>query len=58
MEEINASSEQQTASMEKITATSNKLGILAENLRKNLSEAIKCGAVEKDNPTKKLFKIR
>jgi methyl-accepting chemotaxis protein len=58
MEEISASSEQQTASMEEITITTNKLGILAENLRKNLTEAVKKGTIEKANINKKIFKIR
>jgi methyl-accepting chemotaxis protein len=58
MEEINASSEQQTASMEEITATTNKLGALAENLRKNLTEAETHGIVERNKQTTKIFKIR
>ncbi|MBY8990574.1 MAG: hypothetical protein KGD58_07460 [Candidatus Lokiarchaeota archaeon] len=58
MEEISASSEQQTASMEEITATTNKLGVLAEDLKKNLTETIRREAVEKDKPNKKIFKIR
>ena len=58
MEEISASSEQQTASMEEITATTNKLGVLAEDLKKNLTETIRREAVEKDKPNKKFFKIR
>jgi len=37
MEGINASTEQQTASMEEVTATANKLGILAESLRNSLT---------------------
>jgi hypothetical protein len=37
MEGINASAEQQTASMEEISATANKLGILAEGLKNSLN---------------------
>ena len=37
MEGINASTEQQTASMEEVTATANKLGQLAEALRNSLA---------------------
>ena len=36
MEGISASTEEQTASMEEISATANKLGSLAEDLRKSL----------------------
>ncbi len=36
MEGISASSEEQTASMEEITATANKLGTLAEDLKDQL----------------------
>ncbi len=36
MEGISASSEQQTASMEEITSTANKLGTLAEKLKEGL----------------------
>ena len=36
MEGISASSEQQTASMEEITSTANKLGNLAEDLKTTL----------------------
>ena len=39
MEGISASSEQQTASMEEITATANRLGSLAEGLKNSLLEA-------------------
>ncbi|HEC38883.1 hypothetical protein LCGC14_0640790 [marine sediment metagenome] len=37
MEGINTSTEQQTASMEEVTATANKLGLLAEALRNSLA---------------------
>ncbi len=37
MEEISASTEQQTASMEEISATSQKLGILAKRLKSSLT---------------------
>ena len=37
MEGISASTEEQTASMEEIAATANRLGILAEKLSENLS---------------------
>jgi len=37
MEGISASTEEQTASMEEIAATANKLGIIAEGLKENLS---------------------
>ncbi|MFX0072452.1 MAG: methyl-accepting chemotaxis protein [Candidatus Hermodarchaeota archaeon] len=37
MEGISASTEEQTASMEEITAMANKLGVLAEELRTNLT---------------------
>jgi methyl-accepting chemotaxis protein len=37
---INASTEQQTASMEEITATAVKLGDLAANLKKKLDENV------------------
>ncbi len=36
MEGISASSEEQTASMEEITATANRLGALADGLKSNL----------------------
>lgn len=39
LEGISASSEQQTASMEEITATANKLGVLAEDLKNELSKS-------------------
>ncbi len=38
IEGISASSEQQTASMEEISSTANKLGILAEDLKNNLTQ--------------------
>ena len=38
MEGISSSSEQQTASMEEISATAHKLGSLAEKLKNNLKE--------------------
>lgn len=37
MEGISASTEEQTASMEEITATANKLGILVEDLKNSLT---------------------
>ena len=37
MEEISSATEEQTASMEEITATANRLSILAENLKKKLN---------------------
>ena len=36
MEGISASTEEQTASMEEITSTANRLGTLAENLKEKL----------------------
>jgi methyl-accepting chemotaxis protein len=39
MEGISASSEEQTASMEEITATANRLGTLAESLKDKLVTA-------------------
>ena len=39
LEGISASSEQQTASMEEITATANKLGVLAEDLKDELTKS-------------------
>lgn len=56
MEEINASSELQTVSMEEITATTNKLGTLAEKLKNDLTDAVKSGDTDKDKVTKKVFK--
>ena len=38
MEGISASSEQQTASMEEVTSTANKLGSLAETLKESLDK--------------------
>jgi methyl-accepting chemotaxis protein len=40
MEGISASAEQQTASMEEVTATAHKLGTLAENLKNSLKSDI------------------
>ncbi|MCK4780791.1 MAG: hypothetical protein KAT57_11405, partial [Candidatus Lokiarchaeota archaeon] len=39
LEGISASSEQQTASMEEITSTANKLGVLAEDLKSELAKS-------------------
>ena len=36
IQEINSSSEEQTASMEEVSATANRLGLLAENLKNEL----------------------
>ncbi|MFX1371869.1 MAG: methyl-accepting chemotaxis protein [Promethearchaeota archaeon] len=49
MEGISSASEQQSASMEEITATANKLGILAEDLKDTLKVS--------DEPTKQKKKI-
>ena len=38
MEGISASAEQQTASMEEVSATANKLGNLAEDLKNKLTD--------------------
>lgn len=38
IQEINSSSEEQTASIEEVSATANRLGLLAENLKNELSE--------------------
>ena len=38
LDAISASSEQQTASMEEVTATANKLGTVAEDLKNKLTE--------------------
>ena len=47
IEGISASSEQQTASMEEISSTANKLGILAEDLKNNLTQYKSDSPVEK-----------
>jgi ABC-type multidrug transport system fused ATPase/permease subunit len=56
MEEINTASEQQTASMEEIIATTNKLGVLAEKLKGNLTEAAMSGQTNKELIIKRIKK--
>ena len=51
MEGISSSSEQQTASMEEITDTANRLGTLAEGLRETLA-SISDGDVKKSKDGK------
>jgi methyl-accepting chemotaxis protein len=38
MEGVSVSSEEQTASMEEVTPTANRLGMLAENLKERLTQ--------------------
>jgi methyl-accepting chemotaxis protein len=54
MEGISASAEQQTASMEEITATANRLGALAEDLKNQLTQSNDNGKskVSKEKPEK------
>ncbi|MFX1377058.1 MAG: methyl-accepting chemotaxis protein [Promethearchaeota archaeon] len=56
MEEINASTEQQTSSMEEITSTTIKLGDLAEKLKTNLIEIGSNGDTNKEIEKKRIFK--
>ncbi len=61
MEGINAAAEQQTASMEEITATATKLGMMAEDLKDSLTKdmdpvKIKGKKKESKSRTKKIEK--
>jgi methyl-accepting chemotaxis protein len=59
IEGISASAEQQTASMEEISSTANKLGVLAEDLKINLTQYESDTLVEKKpKKTKKSKKIK
>jgi len=51
IEGISASAEEQTASMEEISATANKLGVLAEDLKNNLTQS------QSDTPKEKSSKL-
>ncbi|MFW9988599.1 MAG: hypothetical protein ACFFC3_08080, partial [Candidatus Odinarchaeota archaeon] len=57
-ESISASTEQQTASMEEILATANKLGSLADNLKIILSQRTENVESGKVKPKKKLKLIK
>ena len=57
MESISAASQQQTASIEEITSTANKLGLLAEDLKNKLRQSNVIAKTQEIKKTKKLLKI-